>query len=374
MDVIKLTFATHAASMACRRALQTPNWLDARVLSMLVGKPEQAAKAALAAGDLAGWHVRTAEAGVEPASRFMVEAGLHPECWLAWPQGAQAAKGSRLTTCAMEKHISWAQLLRCRIERPGYAPKTITSLAVEAVGATVTAVELVTLRQDAPAERAVARVSADTEGALLRLVNRKLLELDPDVLVTYGGRRADWRLLEAAYERAEQAPFEGWSRLEGGATRGRVDQADAARITFDCPGRCEFDVQAWMQRNQASIKARSYDLDDVVRDMMGTTLVEGAAERAQAVLNLLFVAAPRNKAFHALLKELSYAAASGAPSADICAGCGTQKVLRQKLLRVALRRPERFVFVDAPPREPAGSIKRKRDDDDDEGGFAGGKV
>ena len=375
-DVIKLSFSTHNAAVACRRALQTPNWMDARVLSMLIGRTEAAAKEALASGCLEGWHVRTAESGIEPGGRFMVEAGLHPECWLSWPQGPSATKGERLTSCSMEKHISWEALLRCRVERPGYAPKKTTALAVEALGPKVTAVAMVTVRQDIPSERAVVRVVANTQEALLLLLNKKLIEIDPDVLVTFGGRRADWRLLEAAYVRAEQKPFEGWSRLAEGDTRGRVDQADAARVTFECPGRCEFDIQAWMQRNQASIKARSYDMDDVVRDMLGATFVDTAEGRAGAALDLLFTAAPRNKAFHALLKELSYAAASGAPSADICAGCGTQKVLRYKLLRVAIRRPERFVFVDAPPRPPADSAKRKRggDDDDDEGGFAGGKV
>ena len=39
--------------------------------------------------------VRTAEGRADPASRFMVEAGLHPECWLAWLQGAQATRAQR---------------------------------------------------------------------------------------------------------------------------------------------------------------------------------------------------------------------------------------------------------------------------------------
>ena len=375
-DVIKLSFSTHAAAVACRRALQTPNWMDARVLSMLIGKTEAAAKEALAAGDLTGWYVRTAEGGVEPGARFMIEAGLHPECWLTWPGGAPAGRGERLTTCALEKHITWEQLLRCRSERPGYTPKKVTSLAVEEVAGRVAACVMVSLRQDAPAERTVTRVEASDEGALLTALNKKLVALDPDVMVTFGGRRVDWRLLQAGYARAEQAPFEGWSRLSAVAAGSRSDMADSARVTFECPGRCEFDVQAWMQRNQASIKARSYDLEDVARDLLDRPPAVGPEERAQLMLDLLFTAAPRNKAFHALLKELSYAAASGAPSADICAGCGTQKVLRQKLMRVARARPERFVLVDAPPRPPADSTKRKRggDDDDDEGGFAGGKV
>lgn len=70
------------------------------------------------------------------------------------------------------------------------------------------------------------------------------------------------------------------------------------------------------------------------------------------------------------MKELHYANASGAPSSDICAGCGTQRTLRQKLLRVARARAEYFIFPDVLRAAP------KAEDAEDDGGvgFKGGKV
>ena len=71
----------------------------------------------------------------------------------------------------------------------------------------------------------------------------------------------------------------------------------------------------------------------------------------------------------ALVKELHYANASGAPSSDICAGCGTQRTLRQKLLRVARARDEYFIFPDVARAGP------KMDEEPADGvGFKGGKV
>ena len=139
------------------------------------------------------------------------------------------------------------------------------------------------------------------------------------------------------------------------------------------------------------IKSRSYDMEDISVEMLGRELGPTAVDRATFVLDLLFTPSSTNKAYQALSKELHYANVSGASGADICAGCGTQRTLRQKLLRVARSRPERFIFLDAPPEEATEKKEKKRkhtpwgkdagsdDSDSDEGGssevgFKGGKV
>ena len=218
-----------------------------------------------------GWHIRTAEADVDPAARFMVEYGLDPESWLRWPDDGVASprRDKRITACSLEVNLTPRGITRLRLERPGDSPKVVASISVAADGAGVLReVAFVHCTQDQPPQRQVVVISAapDGEGTLLARLTELVKTVDPDVLVNHGGRRADWRLLDAAWVRHDQAAFPGWARLVGAPTVAKPDTADAARVTLLCPGRIEFDTQAWMQRNQG-IKCRSYDLEDVVANI-----------------------------------------------------------------------------------------------------------
>ena len=163
----------------------------------------------------------------------------------------------------------------------------IASIAVDMHlfrGAIVTADSTVHVVQESQAQ---AFLNAFT--ALVKTIN-------PDVMVNFGGRRNDWRALDDAWKSLGKPPFDGWSRVPEIAAETRPDTADIARVTFTCPGRIEFDVQAWLQRNQ-SIKIRSYDLDDVVREFLKRDPADGCEGRAKDVIELLNTASPKNKSY-----------------------------------------------------------------------------
>lgn len=230
--VLRVTFPSKAVADGARRLAHTPaKWLD----------PDTASKVA-----------QTAEADVDPAARYLVEAFLNPEAWLAWPPGGGLQPGQRLTACALEKHVTPATVRQSGSTRAGDAPKKVVALAVHAEGAALRRVVAISVVLGC-SDRTVWECGDPTERTLLRALDAHIKTADPDVLVTFGARRVDWRLLETAYAKNGMDPFEGWSRLKGAPTRGEPDRADAARVTFRCPGRIEFDVQAWLQRNQVII-------------------------------------------------------------------------------------------------------------------------
>lgn len=146
------------------------------------------------------------------------------------------------------------------------------------------------------ADASVHPVEAASKKAFLAALTREMQRLNPDVLVNFSARRNEWRALSDAWVEIGEVPFEGWSRVPSIPTEIRQDTADNARVTLTCPGRIEFDVQAWLQRNQ-SIKIRSYDLDDVVREFLKREPSEGCEGRAKDVIDLLNTASPKNKSF-----------------------------------------------------------------------------
>ena len=227
--VLRVTFSSKAVADAARRLARTPDkWLD----------PVTAAGVA-----------HTAEADVDPAARYLVETFLNPEAWLTWPAGAGVPLGQRITSCALEKHVKPSVVRQSGSDRAGDAPKKVVAITVRAEGSAVRGVAAISVAIGC-ADRTVWECAVPAERDILHALDAHLKEADPDVLVTFGARRVDWRLLEAAYARNGMTPFHGWSRLKGVPTQGDPDRADAARVTNQCPGRIEFDVQAWLQRNQ----------------------------------------------------------------------------------------------------------------------------
>ena len=258
--VLKLVFANMTAARTARRLLQRPYVWRAppQLLAAILGRPEAEAAAALNT-KAEGWHIPTAEADVDPAAKFMVEYELDPESWLEWPSVPPPRPGDRVTTCALERHLTPRAIPRMRLERPGDAPKLVASLSVIADGTGVLReVAFVHCRQDQPSQREAVVLTMDKdaqdgEGALLARLTELMQRVDPDVFVNHGGRRADWRLLDAAWVRRGCESFQGWSRMRGDSTTVKPDTADSARVTLYCAGRIEFDTQAWMQRNQVRL-------------------------------------------------------------------------------------------------------------------------
>lgn len=122
--VAKLTFFNQSVLDAARRILEKPfggrgDAIPAELLGILLHR-EGAAKA-IESQNPSGWSIPTAEAVVDPASRFMVDRGLNPEDWIALPAGVRSKQ--RLTTCQDQWEAVYRQIRKS--DRVGDSPKVV---------------------------------------------------------------------------------------------------------------------------------------------------------------------------------------------------------------------------------------------------------
>ena len=221
--IMKIEFPSQNCLDRARKLLETPlHWYSSEEVAILLGRSAGAAKAAVNAARMggqapSGWHIPTADARVDAASRALVDAGISPEDWLEFDL-QPVSKYDRLTSCQEEYHVRWSALRAMRVESAEMAPKVMAAMYLDAVGdgsdvesrciaASLTWCTLADPTQRQTRTLRIAEFSND-EAKMLKSFTECMSEVDPDVIVGHGSHRfaLPWLLASRQAFRLRCAP------------------------------------------------------------------------------------------------------------------------------------------------------------------------